>query len=81
MRFFPINHNPVYGLVNLPLTSSEISILMLANGVKEWWINNHCLGRYWNIGPTQSMYVPADWLKKGENKVLILDILGPDGFL
>lgn len=42
------------------------------------WINGHCLGRYWNIGPTQTMYVPAPWLKKGVNKVLVLDLLGPE---
>ncbi len=42
------------------------------------WINGHCLGRYWNIGPTQTMYIPAPWLKKGANKVLVLDLLGPE---
>jgi beta-galactosidase len=42
------------------------------------WINGHCIGRYWNIGPTQTMYIPAPWLKKGANKVLILDLLGPE---
>ena len=41
------------------------------------WVNGHCLGRYWNIGPTQTMYLPAPWLKKGENSILILDVLGP----
>ncbi|MGF7138181.1 beta-galactosidase [Roseimarinus sediminis] len=42
------------------------------------WVNGNCLGRYWNIGPTQTMYVPAPWLKKGENEILILDMLGPE---
>jgi beta-galactosidase len=42
------------------------------------WINGHCIGRYWNIGPTQTMFIPAPWLKKGANKVLILDLLGPE---
>ena len=42
------------------------------------WVNGHCLGRYWNIGPTQTMYVPAPWLNKGSNKVLVLDLLGPE---
>ncbi len=41
------------------------------------WVNGYCLGRFWNIGPTQTMYAPAPWLKKGENEILILDILGP----
>ena len=42
------------------------------------WVNGHCLGRYWNIGPTQTMYIPAPWLKKGENNIQILDIVGPE---
>jgi len=42
------------------------------------WMNGHCLGRFWNIGPTQTMYVPAPWLKKGENKVLVIDLIGPE---
>ncbi|MBN2165459.1 MAG: beta-galactosidase [Marinilabiliaceae bacterium] len=42
------------------------------------WVNGHCLGRYWNIGPTQTMYIPASWLKKGTNQVSVLDLLGPE---
>jgi beta-galactosidase len=41
------------------------------------WINGHCIGRFWNIGPTQTMYVPAPWLKKGANEIIILDYIGP----
>lgn len=41
------------------------------------WVNGHCLGRYWNIGPTQTMYLPAPWLKRGINEVVILDYTGP----
>ena len=41
------------------------------------WINGHCLGRYWNIGPQQTLYVPAPWLTEGANEVVILDLLGP----
>ena len=26
------------------------------------WINGHCLARYWNIGPSQTAYVPGPWL-------------------
>jgi beta-galactosidase len=41
------------------------------------WINGHCLGRYWNIGPTQTMYVPGVWLNKGKNEVVVLDMHRP----
>jgi beta-galactosidase len=37
------------------------------------WINGHNLGRYWYIGPQQTIYVPACWLKKGENKIVVFE--------
>ncbi|WP_169540089.1 beta-galactosidase [Niabella aurantiaca] len=40
------------------------------------WVNGICLGRYWNIGPTQTMYLPGCWLKKGTNEVVVFDLLG-----
>lgn len=42
------------------------------------WVNGHNLGRYWNIGPQQTMYVPGPWLKVGDNEIVILDLLGPE---
>jgi len=42
------------------------------------WVNGHCLGRFWNIGPTQTMYVPGPWLKSGANEFVIFDIVGPE---
>lgn len=42
------------------------------------WVNGHALGRFWNIGPTQTMYIPGPWLKKGANRVLVLDLVGPE---
>jgi len=42
------------------------------------WVNGHNLGRYWNIGPQQTMYVPGPWLKAGDNEIVVLDLLGGD---
>ena len=36
------------------------------------WINGHLLGRFWRIGPQQTLYVPGVWLKAGANDVLVL---------
>lgn len=41
------------------------------------WVNGHCLSRFWNIGPTQTAYLPGAWLKPGQNKIIALDLLGP----
>ena len=38
------------------------------------YVNGHCLGRYWNIGPQQRLYCPASWLKKGSNELLVFDL-------
>ena len=35
------------------------------------WINGHALGRFWNVGPQQTLYVPAPWLRKGPNEIVI----------
>jgi beta-galactosidase len=40
------------------------------------WINGHALGRFWNLGPQQTLYVPAPWLKKGTNQVVVFTLGG-----
>jgi beta-galactosidase len=42
------------------------------------WVNGHNLGRYWNIGPQQTLFVPSGWLQTGRNEVVVLD-LDPQG--
>lgn len=38
------------------------------------WVNGHNLGRYWTeAGPQQTLYLPASWLRKGLNEVVVLD--------
>ncbi|MGF7082667.1 glycoside hydrolase family 35 protein [Mucilaginibacter sp. UYCu711] len=41
------------------------------------WVNGHNIGKYWSIGPQQTLYMPAEWLKKGINKVVVLELLKP----
>jgi beta-galactosidase len=41
------------------------------------WVNGHHLGRYWAIGPQQTLYVPAEWLKKGQNDITVFELLKP----
>jgi beta-galactosidase len=38
------------------------------------WVNGHNLGRYWHVGPQQTLYVPAPWLHRGRNEVIVLDL-------
>ncbi|QTE37271.1 beta-galactosidase [Mucilaginibacter gossypii] len=41
------------------------------------WLNGHNLGRYWNCGPQQTLYVPVEWLKKGNNEITVLELIKP----
>lgn len=42
------------------------------------WVNGKAIGRFWRIGPQQTLYMPGCWLKKGKNEIVVLDLLGPD---
>ena len=37
------------------------------------FVNGHNLGRYWSIGPQQTLYLPGCWLKKGTNTISIFE--------
>ncbi|MEQ1821525.1 MAG: beta-galactosidase [Fimbriimonadaceae bacterium] len=37
------------------------------------WVNGVNLGRFWKIGPQQTLYLPGVWMKKGRNEVIIYD--------
>ena len=39
------------------------------------WVNGYNLGRYWKIGPQQTLYCPGVWLKNGRNEVVVLEYL------
>ncbi|SEP44504.1 beta-galactosidase [Mucilaginibacter sp. OK283] len=41
------------------------------------WVNGHNLGRYWNNGPQQTLYLPAEWLKKSNNNIVVLELIKP----
>lgn len=41
------------------------------------YVNGHPLGRIWEIGPQQTLYMPGCWLKQGENEIMVFDIMGP----
>lgn len=41
------------------------------------YVNGHPMGRIWEIGPQQTLYMPGCWLRKGENEIIVFDILGP----
>ena len=46
--------------------------------MKDWgkgivFINGINIGRYWSVGPQQTLYVPGCWLKTGKNEIAIFE--------
>ena len=46
-------------------------------GKGQVYVNGHAIGRFWGIGPQQTLYMPGCWLKKGKNEIIVLDVVGP----
>lgn len=44
-------------------------------------VNNFVLGRYWQIGPQQSLYLPAPLLKVGTNEIIVFEQFSPNKML
>jgi len=80
VRYQPIiPQKPAAGFYKGTFTASNLSDTYI--DMSKWnkglvWINGTCLGRYWNIGPTQTMLVPGSWLKKGQNEIIVFDLFG-----
>ncbi len=38
------------------------------------WVNGINLGRFWDLGPQYTLYMPGCWMKEGANEVVVMDI-------
>lgn len=43
------------------------------------WVNGHLLGRHSSLGPQTRLYCPGEWLKAGENRIVVFDIYAQPG--
>ncbi len=66
-----------YGTFNLKKVGDTF-INMESWGKGQLYINGYPIGRFWKIGPQQTLYVPGCWLKKGKNEIVVVDIVGPE---
>ena len=56
------------------------TFLKLPNFTKGFVVlNGFNLGRYWEIGPQKTLYVPASVLKEGENELIVFESDGIKG--
>ena len=42
-------------------------------------VNGYNIGRYWEIGPQKTLYIPASLLKKGKNEIIVFESDGLKG--
>jgi len=66
-------HPTIYeGTFNLTKTGDTF---LNTNGLGKGiiFVNGHNLGRYWKVGPQETLYLPGCWLKKGENIIMIFE--------
>ena len=43
------------------------------------WVNGVALGRFWDVGPQQTLYLPRPMLHEGANEVVVFDLKGEPG--
>ncbi len=72
------NKQPAFYKGTFTINKKGDTFLNMSNWSKGLvWINGYAIGRYWEIGPQQTLYVPGCWLKEGENEVIIFDLASP----
>ena len=74
----PATQQPKYYAASFNLKKTADTYLDMSGwGMGLVWVNGHCIGRFWNVGPQQTLFMPGCWLKKGENEIVVLDVTGP----
>ena len=70
-------NKPAYYKGEFTLDKAEDTFLDFSTWGKGFvWVNGYAMGRIWQIGPQQTLYMPGCWLKEGKNEIVVLDILG-----
>jgi beta-galactosidase len=67
----PVFYHAAFDLKNTGDTFLDMRLF----GKGAVWVNGHALGRYWNIGPQQTLYLPGAWLKRGKNEVIVFELM------
>jgi beta-galactosidase len=66
---------PTFYRAHFTLTTTGDTFLDVRKlGKGALWINGHPIGRFWNIGPQDTLYVPGPWLRTGANEIIVFDL-------
>ncbi len=70
--------SPAYYRASFTLDRAADTFLDMSSWGKGMvWVNGYAMGRFWEIGPQQTLYMPGCWLREGENEIIVLDLTGP----
>lgn len=72
----PTTDMPSFYRGTLTIEGTPADTFVKMNGFHKGFItvNGHNLGRYWNdTTPQRTLYVPAPWLKEGENEIIVFE--------
>jgi beta-galactosidase len=72
-----IASGPTYHRAEFTLAEDEVGDTFLdtrAFEIGAIWVNGHNLGRYWSVGPQQTLFCPGCWLRPGSNEIVIFDM-------
>ncbi len=76
----PFNEKSAFYRGHFNIADPKDTFLKLDNFTKGFVvINGFNIGRYWEIGPQQTLYVPASLLKDGENEIIVFESDGLKG--
>lgn len=64
---------PAYYLVEFDVEDPADAFLKFPGIHGGVWLNGHAIGRYWDIGPGSTLYLPGAWMKKGKNRLIIFE--------
>lgn len=72
----PLLYSGSFQVENYSTPAELDTFISIPNGTKGMvWVNGFSLGRYWIIGPQQSLYLPGTILKAGQdNEIVVLEL-------
>lgn len=74
MSMIPPRRGPFRYFAKFDVAKPGDTFLDMRNFTKGFvWVNGRNLGRFWRIGPQQTLYLPGVWLKEGTNEIVVLD--------
>ena len=66
---------PVFLRGNLEINGAPKDTFLRLDGFEKGFVtvNGFNLGRYWKVGPTKTLYVPAPMLREGKNEIVVFE--------